>query len=59
MNMDRAIAVLGLNARREFCRPMVRALGLHPWLNTDADHERRTAARYAGVSIYARKWSGP
>lgn len=46
MTMDRAIAVLGLNARREFLRPMIKALGLHEWLNTPAEHERRAAARY-------------
>lgn len=52
MDMDRAISVLGSNRTRDGdLRPMVRALGLLPMLNTPADEERRSAAQYV-----LRRW---
>ncbi|WP_353645723.1 hypothetical protein [Mesorhizobium sp. WSM2239] len=53
MDMDRAIAVLGINRTRDNdLRPMVRALGMMTWLNTPGDELRRDAAKYV-----LRRWS--
>lgn len=53
MTLDRAIEVLGINRTRDGdLRPMVRALGLMPFLNTAEDDERRAAAQYV-----LRRWN--
>jgi len=52
MTIERAIALLGINRTRDGdLRPMVRALGLYPWLNTPEMTERRLAAQYV-----LRRW---
>lgn len=52
MTMDRAIAILGINASRTPLRNMSIALGMMTWLNTPEDWERRKAAQYV-----LRRWS--
>ena len=52
MDMDRAIQILGINrTRANDLSPMVKALGMHPWLNTPEDSQRREAAQFV-----LRRW---
>lgn len=52
MTMDKAVEVLGINRTRDGdLKPMVRALKLHPWLNTAAEKARLEAAQYV-----LRRW---
>jgi hypothetical protein len=52
MTMERAIEVLGINRTREGdLTPMIRALGMMPFLNTADDNERREAAQFV-----VRRW---
>lgn len=45
MDMQTAIALLGSNRRRNGdLRPMIKALSLHPWLNSEAQKQRLAAA---------------
>jgi hypothetical protein len=46
MDMDRAVAVIGIGATQIPLRNMVTALGLLTYLNTPEDWERREAAQY-------------
>lgn len=52
MDMDRAISILGINRTRTGdLAPMAKALGIHFWLNTEAEDERRAAVNYV-----LRRW---
>lgn len=52
MTMERAVQVLGANRTRDGdLKPMVKALKLHPWLNTPAEAERLKAAEFV-----LRRW---
>jgi hypothetical protein len=52
MTMDRAVEVLGINRTREGdLAPMIKALGMMPFLNTAEDNERREAAQFV-----TRRW---
>jgi hypothetical protein len=52
MSMQRAVEVLGINRTRAGdLREMVKALSLHPWLNSAEENERREAAQFV-----LRRW---
>lgn len=52
MTMERAIEILGINRTRNGdLREMVKALGLHSWLNTPEETERRAAGQFV-----LRRW---
>ena len=53
MTMDKAVEILGTNRTRSGdLTPMIRALGMFPFLNTPQETERREAAQYL-----VRRWS--
>ena len=53
MTLDHAISILGINRTRDNdLRPMVKALQMHEWLNTEEDNVRLAAARHV-----LRNWS--
>lgn len=52
MNMDRAIEILGINRTKNMdLVPMVKALGMMSFLNTNEENERRAAGQYV-----LRRW---
>ncbi len=52
MTMERAVEILGINRTREGdLKPMIRALGMMPFLNSAEDNERREAAQFV-----VRRW---
>jgi len=52
MDMNRAIEILGINRTRSGdIAPMVKALGMMAYLNTDEENERRKAGQYV-----LRRW---
>ena len=47
MNLQQAIAALGINRAKYELQNMTKALCFAPWLNTPQDESRLSAARYA------------
>jgi hypothetical protein len=46
MDMETAVSIMGLHARRPYVVLMCRALSLHPWNNTPEERDRLEAGRY-------------
>ena len=55
MTYSEATKIIG-NQPRWALKNMIKALSLHPWLNTDEDNERLAAAQIVINTGYHKRW---